>query len=162
MSEFKKSLTILASVRDHLCPTLTFPSYHAAPIPILSKRNPSIAILIGRGEAIDSDGSYEIWSPHLVAEFDSKSGEFSSLSSFDANPNSEARQLGCSLAPVAKLDPKYLNLQIQYCQNVDKITAAMFVGESYREQVASLQEQLNEVEPKTLIPYLKALLSKTN
>ena len=158
MSEFKKSLTILATVRDHLCPTLTFANYYASPIPVQFEGKASIAVLIGRGEVIDSDGTYQIWSPHLISMFDSKSGEFVLLNSFGGNSETESPKLGHALAPVAKLNPKYQNLQIKYCQTVDKVTAAMISRMPYEEIIANLETKFLEVEPSSLVPFLKSVL----
>lgn len=158
MTEFKKSLLILASVRDHLCPTLGFANYYASPVPFFYSKRASIAVFIGRGEVVDSDGAYQIWSPHLVSVFDSLSGEFVLLSAFAGKSGSDEGELCQSLAPVAKLAPEYLNLQIRYCQTVDQITAAMIGGQPYQDQVAALKSQFAEVEPAPLIPFLKSVL----
>ena len=160
MSEFKKSLAILAAVRDHLCPTLTFSNYYSSPIPIKFKGKSSIAVLMGRGEVVDSDGTYQIWGPHLISMFDSKSGEFVLLSSFGGNSETESPELGHALTPVAKLDPKYQDLQIKYCQAVDKVTAAMIARLPFQELVANLEHQISEVEPSPLVPFLKSVLKK--
>lgn len=152
---------ITAAAKTLIPPSLTFPNYMSAPIPVILKNDIFLAFMVGRGEVANSKIGYQVWPPKFLAFFDLYSAQFHELravtpGNFSINQLTN-EPIGTGVSPPEKLSDAYIEKELHLFQHCDNLIAAHLSGEDTAQQLAHYDQSFQKAGDSALLPYFQKM-----